>query len=153
MKIFIISLLASILSGLFYRTGGSDKFPSWVRDWLVSPILCLVLAFLGLVVGLWGWLALVLTLGLTGAAISSYHYFLPKPDHYNGFWYALHGLVIGLAAFPVALVTHHWIGWGIRCLCLPIFMGVWYGAMKRNDFWHEFGRGAAILASAPLLLI
>jgi len=149
----IITLISSVIAGLAYRAGGSDKFPSWVRDWLVAPLFAINLALLGLVKGFWGWGSLIVCLGLTGAAISSYHYFFPKPDHYNGFWYALHGLVIGLAALPVAIVTSHYIGLGIRCLCLPVFMGVWYGVMKKNDFWHEFGRGVAIVASSPLLLI
>lgn len=144
--------LASILAGLAYRLGGSQLAPSWVRDWLVAPILCLVLWLLGLVAGIWGWVALLATLGLTGATISTYHLFLPKPEAYNGFYYAWHGLFIGLAAFPVALATHHWAGWGLRTLALPILFGINYGLNKKKDWLHEGIRGFLIVSTAPLLL-
>ena len=151
MHLWVLGL--SVLAGLLYRAGGSSIFPSWVRDWGVSPVFALVLVILGLIHGILAWVCLAIAIGLMGAALSTYHYFLPKPANYNGFWYALHGLAIGLAAFPIALVTHHWLGYGLRVLVLPIFMGIWYGTMKKNDFWHEFGRGFICVASAPLLLI
>lgn len=142
-------LLYGILTAFFGWTGGRgddywkehQKWPrwllqSWTRDWIIAP-LCALFAFLYGVHSWW----LILLIPATGGALSTYH------DSYFGFdnfW--MHGFVIGLASFPVAIVNGEWVMWFLRALLLAVWMGGWSASWK-NDHIEDLGRYFAIGAT------
>jgi len=63
-----------------------------------------------------------------------------------------HGFFIGVAYLPYAIYTGNWIWFVARCVILALFMGLWCKFFK-NDIVEETGRGFALIASLPLLLI
>jgi len=142
-------LLATILGAILYRMGGSDKYPSQVRDAGVSFVSIALLWFLWLH---FSWLFLI-CFGLMWGAISTYHLFLKKPVDYNHFYYAWHGLFIGLAMLPLIFVGFHWYMIIGRSILMAILMAVWFGIAKKNAVWHECGRGAIIVSTLPVLFI
>jgi 4-hydroxybenzoate polyprenyltransferase len=76
---------------------------------------------------------------LAWGACSTYRYFLPKPKDYTWPYYALHGLMIGLSAAPIAYATGHWWWFLIRSLMLAVWMGGWSAAIGNADL-EESGR-------------
>jgi hypothetical protein len=145
-------IILSILGGLFYRLGGRGKpFSTLYRDLGVSGIIvaemCLRTRISPIVVAI-----LLVCWGLMYASLTSYRYFLPKPKDYNGFHYALHGFMVSLACFPFALLTHHWLGFGIRCIVCAAGVGLWSHLIKK-DWLEESGRGFILCITTPLLLV
>ena len=138
----ILVLLASILSGIFYRAGGSGNYPRQARIVGVAILTCLTLIALGIYT--W-WLILVMGLSC-GALASSWQ----QDEKKWGFW--AHGLGLSLALLPIAFVTHHWLGFGIRTIVLTTFITLW-SQFTKWDILEESGRGAGIILSLPLLLI
>ena len=60
---------------------------------------------------------------------------------YDNFFF--HGLVIGLASFPIAIVTGQWWMFAIRSLVLCLWMGIWSGITKDAGL-EEAGRYSMI---------
>jgi hypothetical protein len=149
MTLIISIIILTICSAILYRLGGT-KAGTLYRDIGVSACLC---AALSLVAQNWGIvqvLAIVISFGLQWAALSSYRYWLKKPENYSFKHYSLHGLMVALAAFPFALLTHHWLGFGIRCIVCAAGVGLWSAAMSR-DWLDEGGRGAILCGTVPFL--
>jgi hypothetical protein len=138
----IITVISTILCAIMYRMGGSGNYPRQVRV-IGIPFLLTIQAY---IFGCHSWW-LVLSFGLTIAAISTYWDFLMvllfKID-YDNFW--LHGFMLGVAAAPIAYVTGHWWLFAARCMIMAIFMGVWC-ALWGWDIAEETGRGAIIPAT------
>ena len=138
----ILSLISGILSGFFGWTGGrGDDYwrdhptwprwilQSWTRDWLVSLVFALSVWILG--VHSW-WI--LLSIPITAAALSTYW---DPVFGYDNYW--IHGLFVGLAAFPIAIATGHWWIFLIRSLILCVWMGAWSAIFKDADI-EESGR-------------
>ena len=148
----VIVLIASVISAILYRMGGSGNFPRQCR--LVGvPILCTLL--LWLLAG-WNWWFL-LCIPLQIGAISTYW---KRKGTDAGFWnYYLHGLGLALAFLPYAISTHLWLGFAIRGLSLP-FLVAWWATYMNKPFWifqsdvvSEIGRGFFIASTIPLLTL
>ena len=148
----LLIVFASILSALFGWAGGRGEewakehrlpswmFESWVRDWLIGP-LCAITAW---ILGVHSWL-LILMIGLTGGALSTYWDFLFKFDN---FWF--HGFMIGMAAFPIAIVTGHWVLFIVRSFLLALWMGGW-SAIWKDAHIEESGRYIIIPATLGMI--
>ena len=137
-RVAMVVILA-IIGGVLYRLGGYGKpFASWYRDWLVPLLLFWALPF--------NW-ALIPCYALMGGALSAYW----QLDEMKWGFFA-HGLGLSLCMLPYALMTGHWLGFGIRCLALTALITIWSEFIS-NAFWEEFGRGFFIIISLPILLI
>jgi hypothetical protein len=134
----IIVIVFSVLSGVMGRMGGSGRFPRQVRV-IGVPFIQTLLFFL---FGVHAWWSLLISFGLTIAAISTYWDFLYKFDEFY-----THGFFIGLSAFTIALVTGHWWLFAIRTIMLTVFIGVW-SALISNTVWEESGRYTSIPLTA-----
>jgi hypothetical protein len=147
---FALIAALSIIGSLFYRLGGIGKpFSTLWRDLGVSAI---IVALMCLKTQISPIVALVLLFfwGLTYASLTSYRYFLPKPKDYLWYHYALHGFMVALAAIPFAFLTHHWLGFGIRCIVCAAGVGLWSHFIKK-DWLEEGGRGAILCGTTPLI--
>ena len=149
MKILILVIL-SMLSGVAYRAGGWDKGNRMYR--ILGVPLITIIWLLTQKVGLTqvNWQAILsyfLTFGLSAGMISAYW---GQDEKKWGFW--AHGLGLSLALLPIAFVTHHWLGFGIRTIVLTTFITLW-SQFTKWDILEESGRGAGIILSLPLLLI
>jgi len=143
---FLCWIGLSILNGVLYRRGGTSKGTKW-RD-LGCPLVTY-----GYLLTLWhpvtlqGWGLLLLAFGLTFGALTTY---FDSIFGYDNFY--AHGFATGIACLPL-----FWVGiplWLIlaRSLILALFMGLW------SRFWgwdemEEWGRGASIILTIPILLI
>ena len=136
-------ILLAILSGVLYRLGGWGKGHKLFRR-LGCPIVSLS-ALCGLMN--FNWWAYLLTFGLSIGAVSSYWGIDEKKW---GYW--AHGLGLSLALLPIALVTKQFLGFGLRCLVLTSLMTVW-SEYSSIDYIEEFGRGALIILTIPLLCL
>lgn len=136
-------LVSGILTSFFGWAGGRGddywkahpKWPrwllqSWVRDWLIGPVCAIAAWIYGIHDPLW----LAFFVVLTGGALSTYWDFLFKEDNFY-----IHGFFVGLAAFPLAIVTGNWIGFGIRTMILCLWMGIWSALIDDADL-EEAGR-------------
>ena len=147
--IILILLLLTICSAYLYRKGGTSAGTLY-RDIGVSACLCAALSLVAQIWGIAGVLAIVISFGLQWAALSTYRYFLPKPKDYLWYHYALHGFMVALAAIPFALLTHHWLGFGLRIVVCAAGVGLWSHLIKK-DWLEEGGRGAILCGTTPLL--
>lgn len=153
----LVILLATIASSILYRAGGMSKeatanpkwMPmwmrkSWVRDWLI-PMVCILAIWLTchIKINLW-WL---LFYGLTGGALTTYW---DSVFGFDNFWFA--GFMVGIATFPLIFCGLHWYMVLARALVLAVLWGGWC-AIFSKDTVEEYGRGAFITATIPLLLI
>lgn len=143
---FGIVVLLSIASGVLYRLGGWDKGNRLFR------ILGCPLATLGAIWAILGlnsayWWAYAIALVASGGAVSAYWGLDEKRFGYWG-----HGLGLSLALLPIAFITQHWLGFGIRTIVLTALITLLSEYISRD--WLEEGlRGAVIIATLPLLLI
>jgi hypothetical protein len=147
-----ISIIAGVLTAGFGWCGGrgrdyADKhrlprwmFESWVRDWLIAPLCPLV----ALLLGVHGWW-LLLSIPLIGGACSTYWKFLPGGVN---FW--VHGFMIGVAAFPIAMASGHWWLFITRSLLLAIWMGAWSLLISEPNL-EESGRYSMVGATIFML--
>ena len=129
----MINILYGIITGVFGRLGGMGGAwwkSSWVRDWLIGPVCCLVAFLNG--VNDWWILATIIT---TAGALSTYWDWL-FDDEDNFF---MHGLMVGIAAFPIAIATGLWWMFALRCVILCLWMGIWSYIFEWDDA-EEFGR-------------
>ncbi len=137
------------LNALFYRLGGQGKpFSTRYRDIGCSIITLLICFVLGFKSSLWlTFWAYLIIFGLSWGALASYW---SMDEKKWGFW--VHGLGLSLALFPIAFLTKHYLGFGLRCLVLTIAISLW-SEFTKWDVLEEGGRGALIGITLPLLLI
>jgi hypothetical protein len=145
---WVISIIAGVLTATFGWAGGrgddyADKhgyprwmFQSWVRDWLIGPV-CAIAAWL---FGIHSWW-LLLMIAATGGALSTYWDFL---FGYDNFYF--HGFMVGLAAFPIAIVSGHWWLFAVRCVFMAVWMGGWSALISEPNL-EEAGRYAPVGAT------
>lgn len=139
---WLVIILASILSSIFYRLGGTSRGTLW-RDIGCSIITCLMLGYLIT----WHW-TLVLVFGLTWGALSTYN----KWAKVEWLFWLITGVFYSLAVFPFIFVTGHWIGFGIRTVVLGLSTMIWRLSIG-NAVLEELGVGFLFCATIPLLLI
>ncbi len=148
-----IWLIASTLGAILYRLGGTSAGTKF-RDLGVPTIVTVYLLTLGLKASLWGLFGLVgayfIAFGLLFGALTTY--WKKKGTDATFVNYFLHGLGIALSAIPLACISGHYIGFGIRLIALPLAMAFW-SVKIGNATIEEFGRGFLITATLPLLLI
>ncbi len=89
----------------------------------------------------------MLTFGLTAGAVSAYW---GLDEQKWGYW--AHGLGLAIAACPLAFISGHWLGFGLRTIALTALITVW-SQYTSWDILEEWGRGFFIIATMPLLLI
>lgn len=155
-------IVGTILSAFCYRIGGMSKesakhyfpwFPqflvkSWFRDLNCTLI---TLGFFLLFVPHVSWWWYLLFCGSAYGAMTTYHderpynWMRPRDNFF------LHGFFIGLATLFITIPAHIWFGGLIRPFVLALFMGIWC-AVFTNDFFEEFGRGGAIIATLILYM-
>lgn len=137
----ILILLLSLASGIFYRMGGSGRYPRQVR--LGGCTICAIAA--RWIVGIhapW-WTDLIMGAFLV-AAISTYWDFMFRG--YDNYWF--HGFMIGLSSWPyVVWGDYTWYWFLGRAVLLAVFMGAWCTIFSW-DVLEENGRGASIPLSA-----
>jgi hypothetical protein len=148
--IWILFGILCVACGICYRKGGTNAGTLW-RDIGASICLILVLPLVGMIHTLWQGLSLIAVFGLLWASLSTYRYFLPKPESYTCWYYMIHGSMVSLADLPLIFFTGKWISFGIRCIVNAGLVGLWSGLMKW-DVGEEFGRGF-ILCSTRLFYL
>lgn len=152
--------ISTVICAILYRAGGMSKdataeptwMPmwlrqSWVRDWIIPVVIYLTCA-----VCRWpsDWLAAGMLLAAvlpTGGALSTYW---DELFGFDNFWFS--GFVVGLAAFPLIWAGYHWYWILARALVLAVLWGGW-SAIVGKDTWEEYGRGAFVAATLPLMMI
>ena len=148
MKIIILIAL-SIISGILYRMGGTNKGTLW-RDIGCSLITLATCLVLGLKTSLRvSTIAYLLTFGLSWGALASY--WKSGQDMKFRHW-CFHGIGLALALLPVVYITGHWWGFILRLFILPPLIAGWSGIIGDVNL-EEGGRGFLIIATMPLLLI
>jgi hypothetical protein len=143
MKIILVMVLCAAISGILYRMGGAAGYDTKWRDCGVSFVFCLQPVLLGMVHGLLQWVSLLPTFGLMWGALTTYHYFLPKPLYYRWWHYAMHGFFVSLAAILYAYASGHWVLFGIRVVFCTVAIGLW-SLLRLKDVPNEVGRGVII---------
>ena len=144
-------LVLSIISGVFYRMGGSDTFNTKWRD--IGCALCATLLLIILntfVYNIKTILALVVMTGLTFASLTTY--FKKKGEDAKWWNWVFVGTAFGLSALPFSYATGHWLGFIIRTVFLGVVVCVWSERVG-EVIWEEFGRGVLLVSTIPLLLI
>ncbi|MBI4708126.1 MAG: hypothetical protein HY761_09440 [Candidatus Omnitrophica bacterium] len=147
------TLVLAALGGLLYRWGGQEGWNTRYRDAGVPLCFCALMVLLGAVHGLWQWISLAPCFGIMWASLTTYRYFLPKPVDYDWYHYGLHGLFCVASAFPYAIASGHWIGFGIRVILCAAGLSGWYFIAKKSDTWHERGRGFILILTIPICVI
>lgn len=150
MPLILWTILLSTGAGILYRLGGSGYGHTKARDFGV-PLIATIWLMLFTRWHIW---SLVAHFGLLFGALTSYHYFLPNPEDEGpkAINWALHGFFCGLATIPLLWCGIAW--WWIiaRALILAGTMTAWSLAWNW-DVAEEWGRGALVVGSLPLLLI
>ena len=150
-SLVIITLLLSVLSGLFYHMSGLGadgkiKYP-WAPSWAFARhwrrIGCMILDTIGILlwwhpITLLGWGLVVVSMGLTYGAITTYW---DKLFGFDNHWF--HGFMIGIARFPLIWAGKLWWLILIRSIVLAVLMG-WVSTTSKKDFVEEYGRGASM---------
>ena len=150
-----------ILSAFVYRIGGMSKeqakqyfpwFPQWmVKSWFRDLNCSLIwVAWMLFFLPKVAWFWYLIPIPLSYLALNSYFQRFPPDKGEDKFYY--HGLAIGLSGLFIAIPAGLWLGCLIRAVVMAVFMWGWCKVFS-NDFVEEFGRGAIIAASLPLLLI
>ena len=146
-KIIIVSII-SFCSGILYRLGGKEGFNTRFRDIGCGLVNILTCVLIGLTGGLFASiLAYFFMFGMSWAGYASYW---GLDEQKWGFW--AHGLGISLAALPVALLTGHWLSFGLRVIVNTALITIWSQWTSQVDI-EEGGRGIIANITLPLLLI
>ena len=172
--LWILYIGLAILSAVLYRLGGwgdegrqqFPNLPKWLFNTKARDVGCAVCCFIGMlfiggawsIFNLWYWVVAFFSFGLLFGALTTYWDFLsvrftPTGRSYLGednHW--MHGFMCGLAYFPYAVVSHDWVGFGVRCIALAILMGA-VSKLSGNDVVEETGRGAVLVLTLPIFLI
>jgi hypothetical protein len=131
----LFSLVIGILSGVFYRMGGSDRYN---KNWRDLGLPFLMLTYVVLVN--WNWW-IILSFFLMFGALTTYWKKKGTDATFLNYW--LHGLGISLAVAPYSLVTGHLSHFVARIIVLPLLMAFW-SIIEDNAVREEFGRGFLI---------
>ena len=145
----MIQLLLMLFTGVLYRLGGIGKpYATWMRDWGISATYTVWLIF-RTPIGynpdyLW---AYILSFIAMGGALTTYW---DRLFGYDNFW--MHGLMIGLAIFPLGICGA--VSWStviIRGIYCGFMMGMVhyileYWKLKDRDTWDEGFRGVVCMA-------
>jgi hypothetical protein len=137
----ILFIIATILCAILGRMGGASGFNTKFRDMGVPFVACLY-AFL---LGCHSWW-LILSFGLMFGALTTYWDFL---FGYDQFYF--HGLVIGVATAPIALVTGHWLHFLGVVVLSSLWMGFWSKVIKW-DVLEEGVRYCVVPAAVWLVI-
>lgn len=141
----IAVILASIISAILYRVGGSQYYNTKFRDIGCSLLACLLAGYLIS----WDW-TLILCFGLSWGALSTYWKQGPRAKWYH--WIFV-GLGYSLAFLPLAIAEGNiWLGFASRTIVLSAATMIW-SELNGNAVWEEMGRGVLITLTIPLLLI
>jgi hypothetical protein len=148
----ILLLIASTISGILYRMGGSDAYNTKARDIGVATIATITILFLG-VIDKYNFstiLSIIFSFGLLFGSLTTYW----KKKGTDAKWWnwAITGAAYSLSAMPIAWATGHWLGFGIRSIVITGLTVLW-SELVNNAVIEEFGRGALIVITLPLLLI
>lgn len=153
-----LTIVFTILSAFFYRCGGISKAegaikypwcPIWLFNGKTRDVGCSLLAIAWMLVcyEMSVWWAYVISFGVCWGALTTYWDWLFGEDNFFA-----HGFGIALAFLPFAIVSGLWVGFVIRLVVLPLAMGFWC-LLFGNDDVEEYGRGALIISTLPLMLI
>ena len=146
--LYVIAL--SLLSGLLYWVGGQSWGKKFIRRIFCSATaLCVYWLLAGFYTAYW--LAYLLTFGLQYGALTTYC--TPKKQEDVKWWnWALTGLLYGLSAIFLAIVSGDWAAFVTRI----VFLGITVCLLSEkldNDFEEEVARGLLFTGSVPILLI
>jgi hypothetical protein len=171
MMTIFLSFVIAFAGGVFYRMGGSGRYPRFWRD--LGQGICFALEMLILGLMAWAWqpfLGVFLGFGVCWAEST---YFKAAGKDADWLSWALVGAVFGLVALPYCvLVPGHWLGFAIR---LPLCVGLtvlWQEVLSNlvalhlsailklfnkpaigKDVTDEVGRGFINIITLPLLLV
>ena len=156
----ILSYIIACLAGfILYRIGGSSlniPMKTKFRDWGVPAVGVYVLVQMLVITSWWYYGALV---GFFLASFGSLVTYWDKWGTDDVEWYewALTGFMNGMAALPIALYTHRWVGFIIRVVILTIFMPL-SNRLQFTILWDdtdlvEGSRGFVFTATLPLLAL
>jgi len=143
--LFLSVIVASILSSILYRLGGSKDYDTLYRDCGCAAVTCLLAGYLLV----WSW-TLILCFGLMWGALSMYWKFGRR----NSKWYnwLMTGIMYSVAMLPYVIAEELWIGFISRTIILGALTMIW-SELQSNDVKEELGRGALIPLTIPLLMI
>jgi len=146
----LYTIIFSIMSGLAYRAGGSDKFPKWVRRIGCSLCFVALMGLYGAFVSIATSLAIVLSMLMLYGCLTTYW----KGEAIDVMWFhwIMTGFMYGFAAIPYAWVTGKWLGFWIRCVVLALFTVIW-SEYNTDVVKEEVGRGSMLIATMPLLIL
>lgn len=138
--IYPVIFILSAGCGYLYRMGGDKKFNTLYRDLGSPAIMILSLILLHGVHSLKEAGSLLLSFLISWGSISTYRYFLKKPENYTWPYYALHGFFVALSILPWAIVTGEWKFLIARAVICGALVSAWSGII-RWDVLEEVGRG------------
>lgn len=157
--IILGTIIATILSAFLYRLGGLSKeegkskfpwLPLWIFNTKTRDIGCSVISVLWMFLfycDYFPWWIYLISFGATWGALTTYWDFIFGEDNFFA-----HGAMIAAALFPFIILNGFWVGFVIRIVTLSLFMGIWCKIFGNADI-EEYGRGGAIAATLPLMLI
>lgn len=141
---FLAVIVATILSSIFYRLGGSKDFDTKYRDVGCAFITCALAGYLLA----FHW-TLIICFGLLWGALSTYWKRTPNAKWYN---WLMTGIGYSLAMLPYVIAEGLWIGFISRTIVLGVTTMIW-SEINSNPVWEESGRGALIILTLPLLMV
>jgi hypothetical protein len=143
----VATIILTILGGTLYHLGGTTGYNRLMRMMGV-PAMCLLNLWVWNGIHLSYWWGYFLSYGLMVGAISTYW----KASGSDARWWnwLLHGLGLAIATLPYQFNSGHWIGFGIRCIVLPLAIMIWSEKVGAVN-WEEGGRGGMITLSMPII--
>jgi len=145
----VLTILLAIIGGIAYRVGGASWGNRLFRI-LGVPFISLVTFWINAGWDINAWWIYAISFGLMAGAISTYHYWLPKPPDYEWYHYAMHGFFVSLAFLPLCILTGSWM-WGVlRCVINAALLGGWSVIASWDDL-EEWGRGFVLTGTTVLL--
>jgi len=155
--IILITLIATTISGILYRLGGSAKNGDWwdwmkhskTRDWGCTIVALGALALIGKTIA---WYYYIPTFVACWLALTTYW-----DDLFNQDCYIMHLAVVGVTFLLFAVFTGCWVGFVLRVATMALFGLLSHlideTAIPYKDVASENVRGWSIAVTLPLLLI
>lgn len=141
-------LILALICAILYRLGGyGQPFKSWMRDWLIPPLIYAWLLYFRHPGAWYGWLIILPAVALTGAVLTTY---LDNIFGFDNYWAA--GFLVGLGAIPFIWSGIAWWIILFRAVLLAILWGSWCKIFS-NDWAEELGRGFFIAITLLIFLI